>query len=92
MSPDLSLNLGRRGGKPATNCLSHDTAVGGHDCGCHVGGPLKFPRDRLSVVPYRGGCPDSRTQGSRSYLPNTRLAGVKPVVSCVDNVSKEDDG
>jgi hypothetical protein len=31
-----------------------------------------------------GGVPNSRSLGSRSSLPDKKLAGVKPVVSCVD--------
>jgi hypothetical protein len=54
--------------------------VGGYNCGCRVDGPLSLPHNRLGLS-LSGATPNSRSQGSRSSRPNTRLAGVKPVVS-----------
>jgi hypothetical protein len=55
--------------------------VGGHSRGRRVGGLLILPHDRLWVVPSLGIALNSRSQGSQSSRPNTRGAGVKPVVS-----------
>jgi hypothetical protein len=38
------------------------------------------------------GDPKGRSKGSRGSLPNTRIAGVKPVVLRVDSVSEDEAG
>jgi hypothetical protein len=53
------------------------SGIGGHNCGCRVDGPLNLPHNRLWVVP------NSRWEGSRNSLSNTRLAGIKPKLSWV---------
>jgi hypothetical protein len=56
------------------------SGASGHNCGSCVEGPLNLPHDRLWVIPCRRVSLYSRSQGSWSSLPNTRLAGFKPVV------------
>jgi hypothetical protein len=64
------------------SCHWPGSGVGRHNCGCRVDGPLSLPHNRSWVFPCLGvRTPNSKWQGSRSSRLNTRLAGVKPVVS-----------
>jgi hypothetical protein len=51
---------------------------GRHNCGCLVAYPPYPPRGRWPDRSLEG-VPNSRSQGIRSFLPNIRLAAVKPV-------------
>jgi hypothetical protein len=57
---------------------------GGHSCGCFVVGPLGQLCGRCWIILYWGSTPNSRPQGKRNSLLNTRLTGVKPILLWVD--------